>query len=162
AIAVLAVLRSYVFGGRTQLRDAGRAPELVNQLLEDLHDLAGADGAAALANGEGQALLHGDRLDQVDLHLGVVTRHDHLGALGQLDDAGDVRGAEVELRAVVLEERRVPATLVLGQDVDLRLELGVRGVGARLDEHLAALDVLTLDATQQQADVLARATLVEQ
>ncbi len=42
--------------------------------------------------------------------------HDHLGAFGQVDDARDVRGAEVELRAVVVEERRVPATLVLGED----------------------------------------------
>src|SRR5882757_7113743 len=142
-------------------RGAGWAPR-GRELLEDLDDLAGAPGAAALANGEGQALLHGDRLDEIDLHLGVVTGHDHLGALGQLDDAGHVGGAEVELRAVVLEERRVPATLVLAQDVDLGVELGVRGVGARLDDDLAALDVLALDATQQQADVLTGATFVEQ
>jgi hypothetical protein len=30
---------------------------------------AGADGAAALADGEAQALVHGDRLDQLDRHL---------------------------------------------------------------------------------------------
>ena len=81
---------------------------------------------------------------------------------GSVDDAGDVRGAEVELRAVVVEERRVPAALVLAQDVDLRLELGVRGDRARLDDDLAALDVLALDAAQQQADVLAGLALVEQ
>src|SRR5262249_13344045 len=55
-----------------------------------------------------------------------------------------------------------PATLVLGQDVDLTLELGVRGVGARLDDTLTALNVLALDATQEQADVVARLALVEQ
>src|SRR3954463_13054661 len=131
-------------------------------LLGDLGDPARADGAAAFANGEAQALLHGDGLDQLDLHLGVVTRHDHLGALGQRDDPGDVGGAEVELRAVVVEERRVPATLVLAQDVDLRLEVGVRRRGARLDDDLAALDVLALDATQEQTDVLTGLTLVEQ
>ena len=60
-------------------------------------------------------------------HLGVVAGHDHLGALGQRDGTGDVGGAEVELRAVVGEERRVPPALFLGQDVDLRLEVGVRG-----------------------------------
>ena len=38
---------------------------------------------------------------------------------GSVDDAGHVGGAEVELRTVVVEERRVPAALVLGQDVDL-------------------------------------------
>src|SRR3954470_15473726 len=131
-------------------------------LLGDLRDPARADGAAAFANGEAQALLHGDGLDQLDLHLGVVTGHDHLGALGKGHDAGHVRGAEVELRAVVVEERRVPATLVLAQDVDLGLEVGVRRRGARLDDDLAALDVLTLDAAEQQADVLTGATLVEQ
>src|SRR5450759_2931940 len=68
---------------------------------QDLGDLARADGAATLADGETEALLHGDRLDQLNSHLGVVARHDHLGALGQRDDAGDVGGPEVELRTVV-------------------------------------------------------------
>src|SRR4249919_1819335 len=76
-------------------------------LLGDaLHD-SGTHRAAALANREAQTLLHGDRLDQLDLHGGVVARHDHLDALLEGDDAGDVGGAEVELRAVALEERRV-------------------------------------------------------
>ena len=131
-------------------------------LLDDLGDATGADGAATLTDGEPQALLHGDRLDQLDRHLGVVAGHDHLGALGQGHDAGDVGGAEVELRAVVVEERRVPATLVLGQDVDLRLELGVRGDRAGLHDDLAALDVLALGATKEQTDVLAGLALVEQ
>src|SRR6185503_6632025 len=99
-------------------------------LLDDLGDLTGAYGATTLADGELQALLHGDRLDQLHVHGGVVARHDHLGAAGQGHDARHVRGAEVELRAVVVEERRVTAALVLGQDVDLALELRVRGGGA--------------------------------
>src|SRR5581483_9123866 len=84
-------------------------------LLVDLRDAAGANGAAAFADGEAQALFHGDRGDQLDVHLGVVARHHHLGALGQLDLAGDVGGAEVELRAVVAEERGVAPTLFLGE-----------------------------------------------
>src|SRR5208337_2858352 len=55
-----------------------------------------------------------------------------------------------------------PAALVLGQDVDLTLELGVRRGGAGLDDDLTALDVLTLDTTQQQSDVVAGLPLVEQ
>src|SRR5699024_8511261 len=86
--------------------------------------------------------------------------HDHLGALGQLDDAGDVGGAEVELRAVVRVERVVTPALILGQDVDLRLELRVRGDGARLHDDLTALDVLALGAAQQQTAVLAGPGLV--
>src|SRR3954463_15857309 len=139
-----------------------RWPPPTGVLLGDLGDPARADGAAAFADGEAQALLHGDGLDQLDLHLGVVARHDHLGALGEGDDAGHVRRTEVELRAVVVEERRVPATLVLAEDVDLGLEVGVRRRRARLDDDLAALDLLALDAAEQEADVLTRAALVEQ
>src|SRR3954466_12990036 len=128
----------------------------------DLRHRSGADGAATLPDRELQALLHGDRLDQLDRHAGGGARHDHLGALGQRDDAGDVRGTEVELRAVVLEERGVPATLLLREDVDLALELRVRSRGARLHDDHAALDVLALDAAKQQTDVLTRAGLVEQ
>ena len=76
--------------------------------------------------------------------LDVVARHHHLGALGQRADAGHVGGAEVELRAVAVEERRVPAALFLREDVDLGLELRVRRDRAGLREHLAALDVLAL------------------
>src|SRR5690606_10145107 len=145
------------------VKDATRGCGVLDRgvLLDDLGDLAGTHGAATLADGELQALLHGDRLDQLDGHGGVVAGHDHLGALRQGHDARHVRGAEVELRAVVVEERRVPAALVLGQDVDLALELGVRGDRARLHDDLAALHLLALDAAQQQADVLARTTLVE-
>src|SRR5499427_10518068 len=108
-------------------------------LLDDLSDYAGADGAAALADREAKSLVHGDRLDQLDLHVRVVARHDHLLALRELDRAGHVGGAEVELRPVVVEERRVPPTLVLREDIDLALELGVQNVNARLDHDLATL-----------------------
>ena len=74
----------------------------------------------------------------------------------QVARTGHVRGPEVELRPVVVEERRVTPTLLLAEDVDLGLELGVRGDRAGLAEHLAALDVFLLDAAQQDADVVAR------
>src|SRR5438034_8215270 len=90
--------------------------------LKDLGNATGANRAATLTNRELEAFLHRDRLDELHRHAGVVARHDHLGALGQRDDAGNVRGPEVELRPVVLEERGVPATLLLGEDVDGRLE----------------------------------------
>src|SRR5690242_18648103 len=146
-----------------QVRDLQvRRPSSKRNLLVDLGDLAGAHGAATLTDGELQALFHGDGLDELHLHLGVVTRHDHLGALGEGHDAGHVRRTEVELRTVVVEERRVAATLVLGEDVGLGLELGVWGDRARLDDDLAALDVLALDATEEQTDVLTGLALVEQ
>src|SRR4051794_35364764 len=130
-------------------------------LLDDLRHDARADGAATLADGEAQAGVHGDRLDQLDLHLDVVARHDHLRALGQVGDAGLIRRAEVELRPVPVEERGVAAALFLLEDVHLGLELGVRGDRVRLAEDLPALDLLALDPAQQTADVVAGAPLVE-
>src|SRR5690554_7202970 len=119
-------------------------------LLEYLDYLAGADGAATFTDSEAEALFHGDRLDELNRHLGGVTRHDHLGALGQRDDADDVRGAEVELRTVVRVERVVTATLILGQDVGGALEVRVRGNRTRLHDNLATLDVFALGATKEQ------------
>src|SRR5262245_38549945 len=66
-------------------------------LLQDLGHDAGADGAAALADREPEALFHGDRSDQLHHHLDVVPRHDHLHPGRQLDGPGHVGGAEVEL-----------------------------------------------------------------
>src|SRR5881397_1095268 len=80
-------------------------------LLDDVRHDAGADRAATLADGETEAGVHGDRLDELDLHLDVVTRHHHLDALGQVGHARDVGGAEVELRPIAREERRVAAAL---------------------------------------------------
>src|SRR5919199_2223932 len=130
-------------------------------LLDDLGDDARTHRAAALADREAETLLHCDRLDQLDLHVRVVARHDHLLALRQLDRARHVRRAEVELRAVVVEERRVPPALVLREDVDLRLEGRVRRDRAGLREHLAALDLLALRAAEQHARVVASLRVVE-
>src|SRR4051812_20802723 len=131
------------------------------RLLDDLGHPARPDRPAALANGEAQALVHRDRLDELDLHLDVVTRHHHLRALGQVGDARDVGRAEVELGPIAGEERRVAAALLLLEDVDLGLELGVWGDRPGLAEHLAALDVLALGAAQQAADVVAGLALIE-
>src|SRR5665811_1431190 len=75
--------------------------------LDDLRHAAGADRTTTLADGELQAVLHGDRLLQVDSHVGVVTGHDHVLALGKLNLAGDVCRPAVDLRSVVREERLV-------------------------------------------------------
>jgi len=92
----------------------------------DLGDGAGADGVAALADGEALAGLERDRGDQLDAHVDVVAGHDHLRAAGQGDGPGDVGRAQVELRAVAVVEGRVAAALLLGQHVHPRGELGVR------------------------------------
>src|SRR5438093_4040872 len=140
----------------------GRASTLAIALPGDAGDGAGADGAAALADGEALADLEPDRGDQLDAHLDVVAGHDHLRPVGQGDRAGDVGGAQVELGPVAVVERGMPATLLLGQDVDLGLEARARLDRASLGHDLAALDLLALDAPQQTAHVVPGAALVEQ
>src|SRR6476660_888501 len=58
--------------------------------LRDLGDAAGAHGAATLADREPQTLVHRDRLAQLDRDRHIVTRHHHLGTLGQLNRAGHI------------------------------------------------------------------------
>src|SRR5437773_2054117 len=130
---------------------------------QDLGHDARADGAAALADGEAEPFLHGDRRlgDQLDGDIDVVAGHAHLDAGWQSDRAGHVGGAEVELRAVAGEEGSVPAAFLLLEDVHAGGELRVRGDAARLGEHLAALQLFALDTAEQYADVVARDALVE-
>ncbi len=79
---------------RDPLNRKGRvlgAPALVQQALppralrasgdEFGHD-SGADGPAALTDGEAQALLHGDGVDQCHFHFDVVPGRDHFDAFG--------------------------------------------------------------------------------
>ena len=45
-----------------------------NELLDDLGDDTGADGTTALADGEAQTFVHGNRRDQADPHLEMCIR----------------------------------------------------------------------------------------
>jgi hypothetical protein len=94
------------------------------------------------ADGEAQAFGHGDGGDELDGHFDVVAGHDHFDAFGQLAGAGHVRGAEVELGAVAVEEGGVAAAFFLGEDVDFGLELRVGRDGTGFGDNLAALDVV--------------------
>src|SRR3954464_10535659 len=133
----------------------------VMELFGYFGDDTRADGSAALADRESQTRIHGDRLDQLDLHLGVLARRHELATLRELDDACDVGRAEVELRPIAGDERRVTTALLLLQAVDLRLVLRMRRDRAGLAEHLPALGLLALRASEQRADVVAGAALVE-
>src|SRR5436189_692734 len=124
-------------------------------------DHAGADGVPALADGEALALLDGDRRDQLDIDVDVVAGHDHLNARRHRDRAGDIGRAQVELRAIAGVERRVTAALLLGEDQHLGLELRAGLDAAGLGHHLAALQLLALDAAQEEPDVVAGLPLVE-
>src|SRR5918999_835143 len=138
-----------------------RADHAVDVLLGGKRDGPGHRRAGAHGRLDDLLGVHRDRLDHLDGHLDVVARHDHLRALGEVRHPGHVGRPEVELRPVAVEERGVTATLLLPQAVHLGLELRVRGDRARLAEDLPALDVLTADATEEAADVVARLALVE-
>jgi len=94
--------------------------------LQDLRDDAGTDGTAAFADSEPESLLHCDRRDQFAYRVDVVSRHYHFRTLSQRNDAGDVGGAEIELRPVTVKERGMPPTFFLGQYVDRAFKPGVR------------------------------------
>ena len=70
-------------------------PPRAKSLLDDLGHLTGADRAATLADSEGQARLHGNRLAQLNRDGHVVTRHHHLGAFRQGQRTGHVSRTEV-------------------------------------------------------------------
>src|SRR4029077_1938926 len=121
--------------------------------LDDLRDGAGADRAAPLADGEAHALLHRDRHDQLHLQVHVVSGHHHLRPFRQLRHPRHVRRAEVELRPVAVEKRRVTPPLLLGQDVDLALELRMRLDRPRLPPHPTPLPLPPPCAPKQPAQV---------
>src|SRR5919107_2910325 len=108
-------------------------------LLYYLRDDPGSHRAPTLPDGEVQTLVHRDRRDQLHVHHRVVSRHHHLHALFQPYLPRHISSAEVELRPVVREERRVPTALLLGKHVHLRLELRVRRDRARLGQDLPPL-----------------------
>jgi len=56
----------------------------------------------------------------------------------------------------------VTATLVLRKDIDFRAEFGVRRNRARLRQDLTTLHILTADAADQRADVVASFAAIEQ
>src|SRR5262249_21505640 len=116
-------------------------------IRQDPRDDAAADDAASLAHGEVQAFLQrqGGVRHQLYVHLDVLARYDALHTLGQGDSPAHVRGAEEELRAVTREDGVVPPALLARQQVDESPEPSVLPHRAGGGEHLAALEVITLN-----------------
>ena len=135
---------------------------LIDQpMIEGLSNDAGADGTTAFADCKAQTFVHRDRRNQLHGHLHVVARHHHLRAFRQLARTRHVRRAEVELRTVVGEERRVTAPRPSSARTP-RPQLRVRRDRTPASPAPAALHVVALRAAQQHADVVARLALVQQ
>jgi hypothetical protein len=79
-------------------------------------------GLATLTKGEPRSDLGSSLVDEITNHLNVVTGHDHLlssvsGTLWPLKGNSDISCAQEELRAIVVHERGVSTTLLLGEDL---------------------------------------------
>jgi hypothetical protein len=85
----------------------------------------------------------------------------HFGPAQQLGAAGDVRRAEVELRTIPGEERRMTAAFFLGQHVHFGFELGVRRDRLGSAQNLAAFQVVLFNASQQHPTLSPAMPLVQ-
>ena len=93
----------------------------------------------AFADSKLQTFIHSDRVNEFADDLDVVARFYHLNVRFEFDRSGDIRRAEIELRAIAGEERFFAAAFGFRKNVDLRFEFRVRVDGARLCENLTAV-----------------------
>src|SRR5580693_5762574 len=115
-------------------------------LLNNLRNRSRTHRMPAFANGKPQALFHRYRRDQLNHQRNVVPWHDHLSSSRKLGNSSDIGSPQIKLRTVSLEERRMPSTLFLRQDVNLSLEFRVRRDRSRLRQHHTALDIFLRNA----------------
>src|ERR1017187_3232857 len=131
-------------------------------LLNHFRNRTGAHRAAAFADRKAQPLVHGHRRDQFHLQVHRVARHHHFRALRQLRYPRHIRRAEVELRPVSFEERRVPPSFFLAQHVYPPHERRVRRDRTRLRDYLPPLHFVLFHAPQQQAHVVPSYPFIQQ
>ena len=124
------------------------------ELLDDCSNSAGTYGSAALTDSETETLLHSYRMDQLDRHFYVITRHAHLGTSREFANACNVSCSEVELRTIVVEERCMTAALVFCQNVNLSCKFLMALYRTRFYKTLTSLDISSLNTTKQSADVV--------
>lgn len=132
-------------------------------LLEGLGNDTGSNGLAAFTKREPHAQVGRNRLQRLQLHLDIVTRHNHLvlvavlfagSVVGPDEFARDVGGTEVELRVVVFKEGGVATAFVFCQGVELDDEFFVGLDGSGGAEDHAAADLFTLETTEKGAHVV--------
>ena len=117
-----------------------------NTLLNHFTHHTGADGTTAFSDGKTKFLFHRDRRDQFRRDRDIISGHDHLYALGQLQYACHVRCPKIKLGTIARKKRRVATTLFLAQNIHFRLELRVRRDALGMRHHLTTLYIITLGA----------------
>src|SRR3972149_912680 len=111
-------------------------PEPSTGLLNDFCYNSSAYRSATFTDGETEAFFHcnvGDELDRHGIH--IVTRHHHFHSARKSHHSGHIRRAEIELRAISVQERRMAAAFFLRQDIDLSGELLMRSDGSRFRDR---------------------------
>ncbi len=131
-------------------------------LLEDFGHLTCTYGTATFADSEAETFLHCNLVEEGNFQRYVIAWHYHLYVLRKLYVTSYVRGTEVELRAVAVEEWRVTATFVLRENVYLTLELRVWLHGTWLTDYHTALDGGLFNTAEEETGVITSFTTVEQ
>ena len=123
-------------------------------LCNDLSNKTGTYGSTTLTDSETELLLDSDGSDELNVDNYVIAGLAHLNVSGKLNVSGNVGSSEVELGSVTGEEGLLTAAFLLGQNVNLSLELGVGVNGTGLAEDLSSLDLVLLNTTEQSTDVV--------
>ena len=131
-------------------------------LLNNFGNNSGADGSSAFSNSELESFIHSHRCNQFDLDIDVIAGHDHFSAFRQLNNAGNVGRAKIELGSIAIKKWRVPAAFLFGEHIRLGVEFCMRRNASGFGKNLAALHFFALGPTQEHADIIARLTFIEQ
>ncbi|CAH1227254.1 hypothetical protein PAECIP111890_06085 [Paenibacillus sp. JJ-223] len=132
------------------------------ELFLDCCYRTGTNCTATFADREASTFFDRDWSDQLYSYCDVVAWHYHFSTFWQVDDTCYVSCTEIELWTISCEERFVTSTLFFSQDVNLSCELSVWLNGSRLGQYLSALDLSTVNTTQQCADVVTRLSGIQQ
>src|SRR5437762_9975232 len=95
-------------------------------LVEDLSYLTRTYGTATFADSETKTFFHSDLVDQLNFDRYVISRHNHFDTGCKFTLASYISSAEIELRAILIEEWSVATTFLFTQYVNLSLEFSMR------------------------------------
>ena len=130
-------------------------------LVDQLSNLSCTYGTTTFADSETKTYVTCYRVNQIHLDGHVVTGHHHFHTLRQLDFAGYVERADVELRTIVIVERRVATAFLFLQDIYLSLEFGVGFHFTRVRDHHTTFDFVFVDTAKQQTYVVTCLSFVQ-
>src|SRR5207249_11734616 len=140
---------SFAYIGRKQIL---RVPAWLQPprpaFLDNLRDHSRADRPAAFADCKPQPVIHGHRCNELDLHVNIISGHDHFGALRELHNTRNVRRSEIELWAVTIKERGMSSAFFLGQDIGFGIKFRVRSDASWFCQNLSPFHFLPLGSTE--------------